>query len=94
MAGCSESDIVEIVLIVTVGLVLIAAFAALVLQAREHRIHVQRLERLVAAKDLGEAAAVERIFNSPPASDVKVERKADEVDEMFKTPARPKERRT
>jgi len=84
----------EIVLIITIGVVLVAAFGSNVLKDRAHMEHIARLERLVAAKDLGEAAAVERMFASPPASEERAPRKPDEADELWATPPKPKERRT
>lgn len=92
----------DIALVVVLGLVSVAALAALVWESKEHatalaeqatasRAHVERLERILASRDMGEAAAVERAYRSPPADDRTEPRKPTEVDLMWAEPTRRKE---
>jgi hypothetical protein len=83
---------VELVAVVALSIALLAALVARERADHAWRAQVERLERLLAAKTLGEAAAVERAFAGGPPEAPRPPAAPDEIDEMFADPPRRKGR--
>jgi hypothetical protein len=83
---------VELVAVVALSIALLAALVARERADHAWRAQVERLERLLAAKTLGEAAAVERAFGGGPPEVARPALPPDEIDEMFADPPRRKGR--
>lgn len=87
----------ESVAVVALSICLLAAIV-LSLVARERsdalwRAQVERLERLLAAKTLGEAAAVERMYASPPEDVSTPKADPNEIEQLWADPPPRREKR-
>lgn len=73
---------------VIMGLVGLLAWQAwrMDLERDKHRAHVERLERMLRARDAGEAAALERVFASPQPPVKKEPVPPSEEDQMWAEP--------
>ena len=78
---------------IVLGLVALLAWQAWMMDRERdrNRAHIERLERLLKARDAGEAAAFERAFASPqPKADRKPAPPSEE-EQMFADPPRRKD---